>query len=346
MKKLKVGNVGVKASHFREIGIGFAYPVNKQLDFGLRAKYLMGFIDASTPGNTTANLTSSGEFFQLDGELKNAQLRTAGVDIYSGDEGDIGSHLTSSGNTGLALDLGFEYKLNRYYSFAASILDIGWINWKTNVTNYTLNDTTFTYSGLNLDGIGDIRDAVEDSLFSKFDTRETNDSYKSWLPLKAYGSWIYHYDKNLDFYGSLGTRLIQGQLKMLYGGGMTRRFGKIFTGSLSAMKLPGQFFNVGAAFALNGGPVQWYMAADQVINFSVPDFKAFDFRFGINIKVRGKGDGRSSRGSVTSYGKKGNADDGTIKGSKGVEVGVFLGKKVKTKKKDGIYAIIPKAEKR
>ena len=345
--QIRIGNVGVNATHFREIGIGFARSVTPQLDFGIRAKYLMGFLDVSTPGNLTANLTTSGEFFQLEGELKNAQLRTAGVDIYDGSEGDLASHLVGSGNTGLAVDMGFEYKLSPYYSFAASILDVGFINWNTNVVNETLNDTTFTYSGVDLDGIGDIRDVLEDSLFTKFDATETNETYRSWMPVKAYGSWIYHYNSNTDMYATIGARLIQGQLKMLYGGGITRRFGRVFVGSISATKLPQQFFNVGASFAVNGGPMQFYMAADQIINFSVPDFKSFDFRFGINFRFNGREQNLVSNSSVTSYGggaKPGT--NGTLKGPKGYDSGIFLGRQVKTKKRDGIYSIIPKQKKR
>ena len=347
-QEVKIGQVGVNASHFREIGISLAYPVNKQFDFGLRAKYLIGMINASTPGNFKANLTSGGEFFQLDAELKNAQLRTSGIDIYDGSEGDLASHLVMNGNTGLAIDIGGQYRLNKYYSIAGSLLDIGWINWKEDIMNESLNDTTFTYSGINLDGAGDLRQTVEDSLFSKFETTETNESYKTWLPLRGYGSWIYHYDEKTNLSASIGARMIHGQLKMLYGGGVTREFGRAFTASLSAMKLPQQFFNVGAAFTVNGGPVQLYMAADQVINFSAPDFEAFDFRFGINFRFSGgRQQALSSNSSVTSYGKgKNNKDDGTVPESKGVPMNVFLGKEVKQKGKDGIYAVIKKQKKR
>jgi hypothetical protein len=343
-EEVKLGKLGVSASHFREYGIGFAYSPTKQLDIGLRAKYLVGFLNVSTPSNAKANVKSSGQFFQLDGELSNAQLRTSGLDIYDG--GDLGSHLIMNGNTGFAIDLGGEYKLNKYYSVSGSILDLGWINWKENVVNQTLNDTTFVYSGINLEDVGDIQQTLEDSLINRFDFIETNETYKTWLPIKAYGSWIYHYDDYMDFYGSLGVRYIQGQFKMMYGGGITRDFGKIITLSASAMKLPQQFVNLGAAFVVKGGPVQLYMAADQVINFSAPDFKAIDFRVGINIKFPGRDFGLKSNSSITSHGGFGkNSDDGTLEGPKGVDTGAFLGKEVKTKKRDEIYSIIAKQKK-
>ncbi len=344
-EEVKIGQAGLRATHFREIGLGLSYPVNRQLDVGVRAKFLVGMLDASTPGNMKVNLTTGTSFFELEGELKKAQLRTSGVDIYDGSEGDLGSHLVMNGNTGFAFDIGAEYKLSRYYSIAGSLLDIGFISWKENIVNETLSDSTFTYSGINLDGVGDIRDALEDSLFSRFETEETNEAYTTWLPLKGYGSWIYHYDSKTDLYASIGARMIHGQLKMLYGGGVTREFGRVFTGSLSAMKMPQQFFNIGGAFTLKGGPVQFYMAADQVINFSAPDFEAFDFRFGINFIFEGRGIGSGAGGSGTAFGKGGGKNDGTVQESKGVPTNAFLGKKVKLKKRDGVYSVIPRQKK-
>ncbi|MEM7296758.1 MAG: DUF5723 family protein [Bacteroidota bacterium] len=338
---INVDNIGVKASHFREFGIGFAAPVNEQLSVGLRGKFLIGFADISTPSNFNATLFSSGEAFQLDAQWENASLRTSGLDIYAGNSVDgqtigLGSHLVMNGNTGVALDIGATYRLNRYYTITGSLLDVGFISWKENIVNYALNDTTFNYDGITLDEISDVRQTVEDSLLNNFETTENNDPYRAWLPLKGYGSWIYHYSKNTDIHVSAGMRLIQRQLKMMYGVGVTHRFGKIFTASVAATKLPQQFFNAGASFAVKGGPVQLYMAADQVINFSVPDAKAFDFRFGINYVI-----GAKKQSTESSFGTR-----PPIQGAKGVDTNVFLGRKVKTKKREGIYSIIKRQKRR
>ncbi len=337
----KISKVSLLASHFREFGLGLAAPVNDQLTVGIRGKYLVGFSNVSTPGNAKADLRSDGEAFQINANWENAQFRTSGLNILQTQNGfsssDLSSHLIMNGNKGLALDLGGTYKLNRYYTLTGSILDIGFINWKEDIDNEVLADTSFRYNGVNLEALGDIRQTLEDSLFSKFETDPNTDAYRAWLPITAQGSWIYHYSQKTDFYVTVGSRYIQRQFKMLYGGGVTQKFGKVFTGSLSVTKLPQQFFNVGAAIAVKGGPVQMYMAADQVINFSVTDAKAFDFRFGINFAIPGRqGDGNNESGLSRS----------PIQGAKGLDTNVFLGKKVKTKKRDGIYSIIKRQKKR
>lgn len=335
-RDVKVSKVGVRATHFREFGLGLAAPINEQLTAGIRAKFLVGFGDVSTPGNAKATLRSNGEAFQLSADWENAMYRTSGLDIYNEDVGDLGSHLVMNSNTGFALDLGGTYHLNRYYTVTGSIVDIGFINWKENVQNEVLNDTSFTYNGVDLSSIGNLQQSLEDSLFDRFNTTENFDPYKTWLPTTAYGSWIYHYSPKTDFYVSVGSRWVQRQFKMMYGGGVTQKFGRAFTGSLSVTKLPQQFFNLGAAFTAKGGPVQMYMAVDHVINFNLPKSRAIDVRFGMNFVI-GKGKSREIESGLSR---------GPIQGAKGLDTNVFLGKKVKTKKRDGIYSIIKKQKRR
>jgi hypothetical protein len=331
-------NVGTKATHFREIGFGLAASPNENLDVGLRAKYLIGFFDASTPHNFKARLTSSNDSFGLNAEWENAVLRTSGVDIYEGEDGQVNlsNHLIANGNTGFAIDLGATYKLSKDYSIAGSINDLGFISWKENITNYTLNDTVFTYNGVDLgEDINDLRQLLIDSLFDKFTVVETAEAYRAWLPMRMTGSWIYHYDEQTNVYASVSSRFIQRQVKMLYGVGITRQFGKTLTLSGSAIKMPQQFVNVGAAVAVKGGPAQLYLGVDQAINFSVPDARALDFRFGINF-LFGENKNRVRKEKST----------GSVTEPKGVDTNFFQGQPVRTKKREGVYSIIPKQKKR
>ncbi|WP_370088072.1 DUF5723 family protein [Ekhidna sp.] len=337
---VKISKIGFRASHFREYGLGIAAPVNDQLTVGLRGKFLVGFANASVPGGAKVVLNSDGEVFQIDAEWKNASMRTSGFDIYQKENGyddsDLQSHLIMNGNTGFALDIGGTYKLNRYYELQGSIVDIGFISWKENIRNHAVADTSFRYNGVNLAELENIRQTMEDSLFSKFETTENTNPYKGWLPVTAHGSWIYHYSPQTDFYVTVGSRMVQRQFKMLYGAGVTQKFGRAFTASASVTKLPQQFFNVGAAFAAKGGPVQMYMAVDQIINFSVPDSKAIDVRFGMNFAFGQRRAKEEASGLSRS----------PISGAKGLDTNVFLGKKVKTKKRDGIYSIIKRQKRR
>lgn len=324
-------NVGTRSTYFREIGLGYVFNPMSNLQVGTRAKYLTGFLDASTPHNFNATLTSDGNNYAISGDWQNAVLRTSGIDIFEGEEGELEKHLINNQNAGFGLDIGATYHLSDYHSFAGSITDIGFIKWKEDVTNYTVNDTTFTYSGVDLgDDIDNIRDILIDSLFDKFDYTESEDPYTGWLPIRATGSWIYHLNNQTDVYATVSSRFVQRKTKMLYGAGITRQMGKHVSLSGSVTKLPQQFFNLGAAMTIKGGPVQFYMAADQIINFSVPDARAFDFRLGLNL-IFGQRPSKEPKGSKSS-----------INGPKGVDTMYFQGERVETKKRDGIYSVIKK----
>lgn len=337
---IDLSGVGLNVSHFREIGIGIAHRVSPQLRVGARLKMYKGVLNASTPRNMNITTEVNSQTYAWNVETENAAFRTAGVGILR--EGDYAKHMLSPGNTGFGVDLGFEYNVNKYLSFAASVVDFGYISWNTDVKNKQFVDTTFTYSGVNIKGIQNYQQAVQDSLFDKFRTTVNNDPYKTWVPTKLYGSMIWKYTGNTHFIGTVGARYIHGQLKMLYGGGVKHIMGPM-TVSLNGVKLPQQFFNVGAALAVRGGPVQYYIAADQIINFSVPDARAFDFRMGLNIIIgRSAATGPQSNSGATSF------DDSRLRDgdNKGVTTNSFLGKRVKTKRSEGIYSVISKQEKR
>jgi len=338
-RSVKASNAGVKGMHFREFGVGYATPVSERINLGVRAKFLIGFADVSLPGNFSANLKSNGEFFQLENtKVKNFALRTSGLNIYQGEKGSIGSHLLMNSNTGFGLDLGITYGLSRANTITASLLDIGFIHWKEDIESDVIsNDVSFDYGGVPLDELGTVRQTIQDSLIDKFNTTNSFDPYRGWLPLKGYFSYIYHYRRNTDIYLSGGTRLVQRQLKMLYGIGMTRKFGPSFTGNITAAKLPQQFANFGVSFAAKAGAAQLYMAADQVISFSAPDAKAFDFRIGINLAIGTEED------DIEEVLFSGNR---RIPEAKGIDTNAFLGRKVKTKRRQGVYSIIKKQQRR
>ena len=137
--------MGLSATHFREIGLGVAYQVTPQLRVGGRFKILQGFLNGSTPSNMVANLEVDSQTYEWSIEAKNVALRTVGLDSY-----DIDGYLTSPGNDAMSIDLGFEFMINRHLGFAASVTDIGWINWKNDSKSYQFDDQTFNYAGVDI----------------------------------------------------------------------------------------------------------------------------------------------------------------------------------------------------
>lgn len=347
-EEVKLGRFALSANHFREIGLGYAQDLpDFGIKVGFRAKYLQGMFNGSLPGNAKGDILTENENYQLNLDLQNGMFRTSGIDIASGDEGDIGSHLVNNGNTGFGVDLGMEYTYNRFYKVAIGINDIGFINWKENITNYSLNDTTFRYTGSQLKGAYSLQDSVE-NFVDRFKVNDDNtDPYTTMLPARIFGSLIWKYSPRIEVISTISSRVIQGQPRFSFGVGGRYSLGSGLTASANVTKLDQQFFNLGLAVAAKISILQVYIATDHLVGYSAPDLDAIDFRFGINFvfSSKNKSSKDSGPGGRSSY-KDSKQSKSKTKGEKGVKYGFFLGEGVKVKGSEDIYTIIKKQKRR
>jgi hypothetical protein len=121
--------------------------------------------------------------------------------------------------------------------------------------------------------------------------------------------------------------------------------GNFLTGSVNLTKLPQQFFNIGAALAVKGGPVQLYVAADQVATWDLTNFQSLDMRVGLNFVFMGNKRQKPLNGAGGSQ-VSSSFDKTKIKGPGFHQNQSFMGAKVKVKRQEGIYNIIPKQKRR
>ena len=335
-QKIDIGKFGASINYYREYGLGLAYEFDGRLKVGARLKYLQGFVNLSTPHNFNATLKTSNENYQFEADWQNFQLRTAGISQFSDEainEEDLASYFISNGNSGFAIDLGLEYKLNRYYALALAINDIGYIGWKEHIQTSGLSDSTFVYAGVELQG-GDIIDSI--SLVSdKFKVDTTYEQYTSFLPANIIGSIVYTPVNGTDVITTLNAKIIQGQINPGFGLGIRQTVSSNVIVSASVTKLPQQFFNVGLGFAAKLGPVQLYMATDKILGYSAPSIKWAQVRLGMNLVFGGaESDSKSGKSGASTQGSYGNG--------KGVKTYSFHGQKIEAKKYEDIYTIVPK----
>ena len=335
-QKIDIGKFGASINYYREYGLGLAYEFDGRLKVGARLKYLQGFVNLSTPHNFNATLKTNNENYQFEADWQNFQFRTAGISQFSDEainEEDLASYFISNGNSGFAIDLGLEYKLNRYYALALAINDIGYIGWKEHIQTSGLSDSTFVYAGVELQG-GDIIDSI--SLVSdKFKVDTTYEQYTSFLPANIIGSIVYTPVNGTDVITTLNAKIIQGQINPGFGLGIRQTVSSNVIVSASVTKLPQQFFNVGLGFAAKLGPVQLYMATDKILGYSAPSMKWAQVQLGMNLVFGGaESDSKSGRSGASTQGSYGNG--------KGVKTYSFHGQKIEAKKYEDIYTIVPK----
>ena len=348
-KEVNVGRTALNVMHYREIGIGYAQAIPQYgLKVGMRFKYLQGFFNIGTPGALSATILTENENHQLNVDVSNGRIRTAGMEILTGDQGDIGTHLANNPNTGAAIDLGFEYDYNGLYTLALGVNDLGFINWNENTKQYTVPDTTVRFVGAQpLYGADEtFEDSIETFVnrFAEFDNN--NDTYSTMLPTRIFGSVVYKGFAPFDVISTISTRIIQGDPRLSFSVGARYSLGPWLTASANIIKLDQQFVTGGLALASKVGPVQIYMASDNVTQWNATDISAVDFRFGINFifdkrakKPKERSGPGFEKGPKAPKGKK-------KKGPKGSTYGFFLGEQVKVKGKDEIYSVIKKQKRR
>ena len=323
-RELNLRKLRGNATHYREMGVGYTYfDKEGRFSVGYRLKLLSGFYNASTPNNFNATLTTNADNFSLDIHVENAIFRN--TEVYSNRNG---TSFILSRNLGASLDIGASYKLNEQLSIGFSITDLGFISWKDGIDGRQLEDTNFTYGGVDIRNSDDLIEALEDSISGRFNIIENYDEpYTTALPAigNITGSW--HLNANSELIATVIPRFVLGNVQMQYGAGISQKISRNLKVNLSANKLPQQNINLGAALALYLGPIQIYGGTDRIIDYDLTTLRQFNYTFGINLAL-----GR-----------------GKIKKTKAYSPSKFRlngGEEIKVRGKDKIYLIIPKQKRK
>ncbi len=182
--------LGLNASVYTELGIGYMHPINEQWAIGGKVKFLYGHAYA-TMQNKNFDLTTSSEEWNLKGsgyamvaapiaqypasirleDIKNTewglmQLEDGTMDIMG---------MVKPQGLGGAIDLGVTYKPHPRVQIAAAVTDLGFIKWNKGVLyNYTI-DGTYT-------GVGELKYSdYYDDVTQEFDTERLTDTITTHL---------------------------------------------------------------------------------------------------------------------------------------------------------------------
>ncbi len=283
--KLNAHGVG-----YFETAAGLSYQVNDRLSVGGRLKYLSGVMNVQT--NQAEFSLFTDEFYELT-ISGNIDVKTSGVeelfnDNYSLSFSDLGKYFK---NSGVAIDLGATYELTEKLTIGASVSDIGFIKWKSNVAQYSMDSelSEFTWEGLDISKL--IRDENElddllDSLGNSFEFTETLDgSYTTKLPLRAYFTSSYQ----LPYNAQLGMVLFGEKIDNRILGGLgvvaNKRIGKYVDFSLSYSFRKDAYNNLGGGVSLNLPPFQIYAVSDNLLGaaMNINEAKYLNFRVGLNL---------------------------------------------------------------
>jgi hypothetical protein len=281
-------NVKVNATHFREYGIGYAHQFEvlgvRKLRVGARIKMIQGLLNTKSGDNLSIDLTTEPDRYNLNIALNDPAFYTAGIDAIDNDEGDNDTYFISNANKGVGFDLGAELELNEKINISLAINDIGSINWKEEVRNYTVTNSTVDFSGLDLRNLDDITDALEDTLSNKFNDQENTNSYSTSLSTRTFIGGTYQVLPKGKISATIVNYFQLGKPNTSFGVGYTHEFGKILTLSGTIAKKPHQNPAFGSGFAARFGFFQMYAVVDNLFGFTdARKIQTVDFKFGINF---------------------------------------------------------------
>lgn len=292
--------IGLQAdvSSWNEWSAGISREFGK-LTLGVRAKLLTGMSSLITdPAHPTATIYTDPDIYQLTLHTDYAfysssiisAFDTSGLGFKVGFGSLKGKAFTQ--NTGAALDLGLQYRINDKWSLDASLLDLGAkIKWDTKA-NYFLSQGDYSYEGQTFPGTDIINGADSldfttklDSLNDIFNFHKSAARYTTELPLRGYFGLHYQLTQRWQL-GASAYFEHRKNAADAYAIGASARWQTFKWLSLGALYSINQrsATNLGFHVILQPGPLQLYFSSDNLLNaFTPKNSPAVNLRAGIAL---------------------------------------------------------------
>lgn len=290
-QSIDIGNFGLNASWYREYALHGTKNFGKWT-FGASPKLLFGKTNIHTK-ESSLQLYTEPDYYAITATAE-MNVQTSGL-ADSADRAQnnmaFPGYAFNTKNKGLGIDLGAKYQLNEKIDVAAGINNLGYINWKSNIHNYTAGPTSFTFDGFDLSSYlstGDSNflstnqyiDSVKDLI--KFE--KNTSAYKTSLPTEFYAMGNYRISDLHTVSAQVSTQKFSKKMVMATTLAYQIRLSKHFTGALSYTMKSGSAFNVGGAIVARFAGMQWYFATDNWWASVKPlDSKNMNLHMGVNL---------------------------------------------------------------
>jgi hypothetical protein len=283
-QEIDLKRMAFDATHYREYAIGFARELSKKVTVGGKAKYLYGMENFSS-AKTDLTFYTAPDDYQLELSSDYVVNTSSGA---NSEGGESGNYLFGLKNSGLGADVSVTYKYNESWKFNASIIDMGYIKWKSNVKNYTTASGKYTFNGIDLNQFmsdsSSSFDNVMDSISESFQPKETEDAFTTTLTPHYYLNAAYLIDEKMTVTGLLHAQIFRSTVQPTFTAAINRRFSNHFSAVLSYSMINHHFNNLGTGLVVHVGAVQFYMISDNIIGTINPlSNNTSQLQFGFNL---------------------------------------------------------------
>lgn len=286
-RRYTVNGTFLNFNHHRTLGASYTHEIIPgKLSAGLRAKMAIGIGRAWTRNE---NFSVVGDYQQgILGLEGNVGVLLAGLPAAFDSTQGIGTYLKGTGNQGLAVDLGAQYRINDKIEVFASLVNLGQIVWKNNLTEYG-------YSTKYLDFYANQPEQAEEALDQVIDFVTTPEKtkylgkIKSPLPMYVYAGGNYHFNKTFTAGAMVNLERLDGLNYWNFTLNGRANVGRVLQVGATLAQVQGIGFQVGAGAAINLGPLQIYAASDNVASVvNLGNARNAQLNVGINL-VFGRG---------------------------------------------------------
>lgn len=221
VNKFDFSTLGIDASLYSKVGLGYMYQINNKWKIGVKAKFLMGYANISTQINKLElGISRQSWTLETDGAIKaslpllvntneDGSLDPSSLNILGTNE--LISLLYNPAGIGGAIDLGFTYNPIKNLTISASITDLGFIYWRRNtlsgsmkgsheiteLIDYTVGDS------LNTENITDMFTQLGEDIVGSIKTNTTEHAYKTMINANFYAGVEYGILKNRISFGAV-----------------------------------------------------------------------------------------------------------------------------------------------
>jgi hypothetical protein len=304
----------VSGTYYREWAFGVSEIINKKLTLGAKAKLLFGKASVRTPENDAFLYTSNPKYYLTAAAA--FKVNASPLDITISDHGRISSvglpdgtsaasFLLNSKNKGAAFDVGAIYRYDDKIILSGSLLDVGFIYWKT--TPVQVNATsTFDFKGIvfnpvtnSFDKINETRNSFHDSL----KVTKAQDPYFTGVSPKLYLAGTYDLYPNVNAGLMLRNQLNYGKLLTSATASVNAQYKRYLAGSLSWSYINGSLLNFGAGVSVRTPTFGFYAISDNVYGaFKYKSARLINLRFGFNFLFGCSECGKDARKSIAAPG--------------------------------------------
>jgi hypothetical protein len=270
--------------YYHEIGIGVSKNITPKLRFGAKGKLLFGIAAGSfrnsafdlTVNNDYSNTLNANMAFNISGPVNfnvdsGNHIESASFDKERFNNADgVAKFLTNNGNGGFGLDLGAEYSLTDKIVFSAAITDIGFIKWKTDVSNLEAHGN-IELSGLDFTDIYNDKATIEDlaknmldSLVGAMYVAGNSKPFTTKLPVGLAIGGKYNLNDKFSFGLLSYSRFTENEIKEALTISANMNLGSVLSTSLTYTACNNNYSNLGFGFAVRAMYAQFYFLVDRI----------------------------------------------------------------------------------